>query len=388
MVNNAENFLVEHGRVNNREKCIEMIMKLSGSDSIDFDYIKSFSENVLNGVIYLDRELNEVSEDKADFKWVNIGYKRFDHNLYAQFKKTNIGWIGAFIGTRHVLKNNIENHRYTSDTVDLRSKDDLPTSEDFEGNKVCTEIYDRLLLKEHWKSNKYGVNRLLKYIEIITRKVQHNIENMIEDGYVLNSTEDCIVINTGLLDNFMSDIYICFDISGDLFHNPSVVDNKAHLIKKGFSRDKIKVMPSLVKFYEKASDLVFIADIDDFDIDDSNRLDHIINERRERFPESYKDIPSNVICNKLRTSIEQAIKISQRDYKYIVPMYNINSDSIQFLIPLHLDNSIEEIPELVLVVSEYQGFYTVKTILRLSDAYDNARIISRPGNSWLQLEDK
>ena len=123
--------------------------------------------------------------------------------------------------------------------------------------------------------------------------------------------------------------------------------------------------------------------IDEFDLEDDYRLNHIINERRDRFPEEYANVPSDIICDKIKSAIHKAIKISSRDYKYIVPMYNLKTNKIQYLMPLHLDRSIDEAPELTIVIGERNGFWCVYTILNTDDAYDNARLLCRPDNTWL-----
>ncbi len=69
-------------------------------------------------------------------------------------------------------------------------------------------------------------------------------------------------------------------------------------------------------------------------------------------------------------------------------MYNIKNDNIQYLIPLYINNSIIDEPELVLVVAKLNGFFEVMTILVPDDAYDNARLLSMQGNSWLKPKER
>ena len=115
------------------------------------------------------------------------------------------------------------------------------------------------------------------------------------------------------------------------------------------------------------------------------RLNHIIGERRIRFPTEYCETPSDILCEKVKAAIGKALRISERDYKYIVPMYNLKMHKIQYLMPLYLNKSIEDSPELVIVVGESNGFYIVYTILTTDDAYDNARLLCRPDSTWLKL---
>lgn len=143
--------------------------------------------------------------------------------------------------------------------------------------------------------------------------------------------------------------------------------------------------PEPLRFYNTIDELLLSASIDDFDLSDINRLNHIINERRDRFPERYKTQNEDQIAEKLKTAIETALKISKRDYKYIVPMYNLQQDRIQYLMPLYLDNPIDDVPELVLVVGKNPKYNlcSIMTIISREDAYMNARLIARPDATWL-----
>lgn len=250
---------------------------------------------------------------------------------------------------------------------------------------LCSTIYSRLLFKEDWKYANYS--KLIEYIKHICMKVSQDIEsNKSNNGWILSGDKHRVCINTGLVDKFNSDIYV-IDLDyeeKDIYKkNLIMIDGKSQLVKQGFSKESIIKMPKPVKFYENRSELIFEGTIEDFDIDNIIRLEHIIEERRHRFPDVYKDIPADVLCSKIRASVISAVRMSERDYKYFVPMYSFKYSCIQYLIPVYLDKSIGDIPELSAVIGMSNGFYCVYTVLNTDDAYNNARLISKPDNTWL-----
>lgn len=257
------------------------------------------------------------------------------------------------------------------------------------GNGYLDEIYNSLLMKESWGSDRRLLNN---YIYNIKLKIINDISNndfkdTKGNGYVLNEERTKIIVNTGLVNTYCNDIYIqCnVDRNKEYIHlnKDSIMACKSKLITLGFNRDDIIELPQPIRFYTDKSQLIFNASIDDFDFSDAQRFHHIIQERRGRFPEKYQSMPDDVLADKLVSGIKRAVKISARDYKYIVPMYNPKMDMLQFLVPIYMDNSIDDTPELALVIGEYNGFYTICTALDLDSAYTDARLISPPDNNWL-----
>ena len=258
-------------------------------------------------------------------------------------------------------------------------------------NDIINDIYERLLIKENWKcSNK---NRLGFYLRgvclFLWREQKANPKLIKGNGYTFSDDQKYCVINTGLLDTYGNFIYL-------IDHSPSIPDfytkvvsvmyNKAALLKFNFNIDNVKYLPSPIKFVDDKSSLIFDAQYDDFDLDDTSHLFHIISERIGRFPDKYKDEAPLVICDRIKSAIRQAIMISQTDYKYVIPKYDFLRKGVQFLIPLYLDNTPESAPELTIVVDKQtDGIWSIYTVLYSDDAYDDARLISRANDSWLNM---
>ena len=250
---------------------------------------------------------------------------------------------------------------------------------------VAEEIYDKLLVKEDWANEDYA--RLCFYIQSIIYYVQNKaLANKDIEGVICSINNDKALINTNLIDNYGNFIYIIDHnyMSFDFNKKPiTVMKSKSSLIDEGFDIKSIKILPEVLKFVESPSELIFDGDINDFDLEDEEHLNHIINERRYRFPDKYSNVSCKLICDKIRTSIEQAVKISKIDYRYVIPMYNIRLLEVEFLIPLHLDTHYGQTPELAIIVTNKNGLWKIFTILPTADACENARLISNIKDSWI-----
>lgn len=259
-------------------------------------------------------------------------------------------------------------------------------------NDILNDIYERLLIKENWKIN--SKNRLGFYLRgiclFIWREQKNNPDILRGNGYTFSDDMKYCIINTGLMDTYGNFIYL-------IDHSPSIPDfytkivsimyNKAALLKFNFNINNVKYLPSPIKFVHNNNELIFDAQYEDFDLDDTSHLFHIINERIGRFPDKYAKESPLVICERIKSAIRQAILISQTDYKYIVPKYDFSRKQIQFLIPLYLDNTLDTSPELTIVVGKQENeIWSIYTVLYSDDAYDDARLISKASDSWLNMK--
>lgn len=151
----------------------------------------------------------------------------------------------------------------------------------------------------------------------------------------------------------------------------------------GFSSKKVPLPP---EFFKEVTEIVFHGD---WEIDSNlERYSHIIEERLERFPDKYRSLDKGTLSTLLDNAIVFARKIAQRNYKFIVPMYYPRFNRIQLLMPIYLEMSISLQPDFALVLtpdSDYK-LYIPETILGLEDVYQDARLIAKPDESWLNPE--
>lgn len=251
------------------------------------------------------------------------------------------------------------------------------------------DIYERLLIKERWLSN--NKNKIGFYLKglclfIWQERQTMNTNELHGNGFTFSEDKSKCVINTGLLDTYGNYIYL-------IDHTPHIADfysksvsimyNKSLLLNYKFNLLDIRKLPEPSEIIKDKSKLIFDANIDDFDLDDDLHLKHIIAERKHRFPVKYQKESDLALSNKIKDAIVQAIKISKSDYRYIIPKYDFTRKDIQFLIPFFLDKSLDESPELTIVVGKQQGIWCIYTVLDTEDAYDDARLICRPSNNWI-----
>lgn len=120
-------------------------------------------------------------------------------------------------------------------------------------------------------------------------------------------------------------------------------------------------------------------------LDDTFHLKHIIDERKDRLPESLKSKSPVEIYMFLKMSIEYAVKMSKLDFNFILPSYSLANNEVQFLIPFY-EKIGEEEPSCVIVVSKMNNRWILKTILTIDIAYNNARLLGIPNANWLGVK--
>lgn len=254
---------------------------------------------------------------------------------------------------------------------------------------LIQDIYERLMVKENWmqRTNRNRLGFYLKGIFIVVKFSMKMNGNAIRgNGYIYSEDRTKCVVNTGLWDVYGNNIYLIDHTPYTLdFYNKklSIMVNKAALLAMGFSIENVKYLPEPIKFVTDRSQLIFDADISDFDFNDDMHLNHIIEHRRFRFPCKYSKTPARVLSDKVKDAIVQAIKIQKTDYKYIIPKYDFKRQTIQFMVPFHLDTNLNQKPELYIIIGKENGIWQVYTVLYPDDAYDDARMLSKPSNNWL-----
>lgn len=265
----------------------------------------------------------------------------------------------------------------------------------FESVEACNIFLKELAkdsMSEPWeyrnrKDSSFDCPILKSYLEYELERLFYEYEELHkENKIVFNRTKDKVLFNTNLLDKFAHDLIIVGDIVviGGKIHitNLQKTPPLSNLRKMGF--DNTNPLPP--EFFNEINEIVFHCD---WEIDcNLDRYTHIIEQRRERFPNEYKTLDTSALSNKLDNAIKFAQKIAQRNYKFIVPMYYPTSHKIQLLMPIYLENSSASQPDFALVLSPDPQYklYTPETILGLEEVYQDARLIAKPDESWLNPE--
>lgn len=250
-------------------------------------------------------------------------------------------------------------------------------------------------IPEKWNYNSHqsGIPYpiLKSYIENTFEKLK--AEN---NGAKLLKSDDnkYIVFNTGLLDKFFHEIYVIVHVIEEkkekFYRNPYILNSLTDLTKIGFIVNGKRVvkqddLPEPAIFFTNINEVIFHPDIE---IDRNyDKFTHIIEERRERFPREDQERDTTELARKLDNSINYAIAIAKRNYKLVIPMYRPQVAKIQLLMPIYLSGSFTSSPDFALVLDLEDGIYTPETILPLDAAYQNARLITKPDELWLNPDD-
>jgi hypothetical protein len=325
--------------------------------------------------------------------------------IYAVFAKDS---FGRWTGVRFFIKYRLERYHnaYRFGNISFR---------DFaEANTFIKELESSLLPGETWKfkSNGTADYRPKTEYDILESYLHYIFEKLLNDNndptsrnhkkIIFSADQKYALFNSGLLNKFAQDVYILGEVYGDVngkftLSNPIVAGGKVELMRKyNFESAALASFPSVVEFFHNLDDIIYDSDVE-IDLNFDN-LSHIIEDgaKRNRFTEKYTvlyekgDLPA--ITSTLTAAIENARKIAKRNYKYVVPQYRSarrgEPGKIQFLMPIYLDRQYGERPDFALVLnievmSDGSRFYTPETILELSWAYNNARVICKPEDTWL-----
>jgi len=349
---------------------------------------EAYQENRIFGYLPGGRNISLDSAAYAVFqtKWKNsLGEDILA--FYTRDKNDSSGWFGPFFHNRSTCLKNIK----------MSVIGDIGFSSREEMCNFLDEL-ESVAMEEDWSYQTPGTPATPGRIKnpILRSYLEHYYYKLASHSpsRVLKS-ESKMIFNTGLVDDFMQDIFIQCDIdkSDPLKHyiNPTVIKANERHKYPDFNRKDIK----LATFFTDIRQVIF--DPQHLDSIEPN-WEHIYDdnqkpERRKekRLPERYLEMSKAEFSNYLNAAIGHSITLIQRNYKLLVPQYWKKTDEIQFLMPLYLDRDEKGRPvcttALVLqrMGDESKGnvWYKGETVLNLSMAYGNARLIASPDKSWL-----
>ena len=386
---------------------INRIAYISGICNISMEKIKNFILSNKYSIIGLNDKL-EYRFDNFDrnctILWLHSGYYSKEKDAYGNKKPIFISVVrqddsysGYFVNTPGGLVNvmrkkhpefitEIEENFKSFLNIYLKKikimdegslqKNNITISE-YATLSISSSIHDSLLI-HNWNSVK-GLDR---YIKLIGCRLVDLVEQKKEEYYILNEKQDAI-INSGLFDKFGNDIKILytFNHSTGLYDADALIQSKISYIQNGFTKEQASVKITPIRMYDK--DDVFDAEYQDFDVNYES-FEHIIEERRDRFPQVLKETGASIIADKIDKSLKIAIEMNKRDDSYIKPYYTANRQKVSWAIPLHIETEIGEKPELVLIcrqTNEY--FYEIKTILPYDESVQDKMLATRLySNLW------
>jgi hypothetical protein len=230
-----------------------------------------------------------------------------------------------------------------------------------------------MAMPENW-SYRHTVNT--RPNPILFSYLVHTFERLHEQDRVATENE-WACFNTGLVTPNQEEIFVLLE--------KNRVPEKQPWFLKGFRREsdrdliRFASLPDIATYFDDPKDLLY-----DPRIDLRPRYDHIMDDNPDRFPSPYNDRSDEEIKHQLRNILEGAIEHAkrriQRNYKTAVPQFY--QGRLQLLIPLCI--TARSRADLALVVEKTENTYTAATCLPLDWAYNNARLIARPDDEWLQ----
>jgi hypothetical protein len=404
------NYILQHGEVKNIDTAYKGLItaaKMKNRNCILYTQdIQDLFINTTNEFYFENaRSINDFVESKKEdinesnknpiLKLVKLStdYNIFEDNIYIGYKYNiyNKYWQGAYVGTKDFLFNRFFNVLF--DFKEHTKINENHTSENVSLENFVKEIYNNLMLKETWEENNF--KKLKNYITSLANAALSKLKNKtLSDIYYkkwnYNSTE-YILLNSKLLDKFGNWIYILYKVrkkydrdnnrvSFDLFE-PIMINSSRQLITYGLQINLKDVQP--IQFYEKKEDLIFEGNIEEFDLEDTIILSHMLEDRADRLPESLQKRSPFEQSSIIKSSIEYAVNISKFNYNFIIPCFFITEDKMQYLVPIFEKVGIDEKACNAIIVNKVNEIYILNTILTIEDAYNMARLISIPSATWL-----
>lgn len=346
-----------------------------------------------------DRDGAPVTETMAKFIAFNTGYQTLEgEDVYGWFEKEE---NGVFVGVNWNTMTEIRAYASVQKFQLKSFKMGKFYFKDLDNCNAFLEDLARKTIDEDWnykkKPSRISAPILRSYIQTLFSKLEKEQEAGESEKIIRSRDGSHIIFNTNLLDRFFNDEYIIAEVkkiddTEEVYINPVRVskDSGSELIKYGFSRN---VAPKPPKFFDNVNEVIFHPE---YYIEKSyDSLTHIIEQRIDRFPGEQKGKTADYLASKLYNAIDYALAIAQRNYKYIVPIYYPRFDTISFIMPIFLEKSYKKRPDFALVLQNIppvlndegkvieEGYYVARTILDLEDGYQDARVIAKPDESWL-----
>lgn len=373
--------IYKFGFVINRDTFVNELSKLMGC-SITFDEINSEVDKLVpvyfNSRGYDKFQGNPVEESKAKYLKICPNFKTDKGDfICGLFERNN---KGIMVGVKWATACDINAYIEASSKFQIGK---LFFDRWDDGDRFLQDIKQKAL-PEPWNFGNDDKFRILKsYLENVFERLLHESKTN-ANKLIYSKDNRYVLFNTNLLDRYSHEIYIVVEARKDgRFWNPKYSKGLKERLEQGFS----KSVPSPPSFFNNIDDIIFHTS---WDVDkEYEAFNHIIEERRERFADIYKNMATEKLAKKLQDAIDFAVVLAQRNYKFIVPMYRPQLNSIQLLMPIYLDGIYDTKPDFALVLtpdSENQ-MYLPETILSLDMCYQNARLIAKPDETWLNPDD-
>jgi hypothetical protein len=341
----------------------------------------------------VDRQGNPIPQTQATYAVYDTGFKtKGGDEILGVFSRKSLTrqFEGIDFATKEKLKEIIEdNLLFKMGLIYF----DNPNSSWEDGYSFIEELA-ATAIPEKWT---YGNQTSAIPHPILKSYVEHIFTRLTKEKggekLLRDDNKRFALFNLGLLNIYFKPIYLIVETKNEdgkeYYANPFILKKRTTLADIGFTIDGKPIserqLPEPAQFYDNINEIIFKPEPEFYDPDDE-KLKHIIQERKSRFPEVYQTKTTTELAVILDTAIKCSYELSKRNYKLVVPQYRPQEDKIQYLMPIYLGATFNKLPDFALVLDHESGYYKPETILDLDDAYQNARLIAKPDNFWLNPE--
>lgn len=404
--------------ITNVEQLITNMEKYLGCD-IDLNEVLEYINGSKNVFYYVDCKLNSsmCEQPESLYLWIDTGLKKGKRPIFISLVRRKDTYEGYYFGDadwlagsmieynpvyRKYIVSNLprfkEKYSKKMENVSageqinitkIKDSADLSEVEEVKCSSVSSvltgnlyeEVYNNLLIN-NWKS----IKGLERYIKIIGCRAEQLVEMGKQEYFIMNHIKS-IVVKTGLLDKFAADILMLYkwNVKQNGYVAEKMITSKRELISEGFEKDDIERRIKTINFFdENEPESLKGVSAEDFDLN-TNCLKHILEQRRDRFPEEVLDCTDDFLAGKLRESLSMGLKIMEHDVHYAKPSYSAKNKAITWYMPFHVHKSIAEKPELVFAIrmDAERMYYEVKTVLPYNDEIaDRITALSLYGVNW------
>ena len=239
----------------------------------------------------------------------------------------------------------------------------------FEDFQKSVEELKNLAMNEDW-NYKYSPTRKCP---ILSNYIYHTFAKIKEENKIEINNDFCI-FNTGLVTENQEGIY-------GFFQKNKKPNTTIPWFFKGWRKEsdrdlvKFSKLPDSANYFNDPSELIYNTNLEL-----RINIDHIIQDNKDRFPDSLRSMDDYQLGNILQGTINDAKKRIKRNYKTAIPQFF--NGKLQLLIPLCLLSKSKA--DLALVIEKENDTYRASTCLTLDMAINNARLIAKPDDEWLK----
>lgn len=224
-----------------------------------------------------------------------------------------------------------------------------------------------------------------KPFRILENYIEFTYNRLEEENKMLVSSEGKkMCMNTGLLTKYRQEIVALFTkYSGSYLPNCKWCFVGFYKSSDRIITDEFDRIPEIADYTSDTTDLIY-----DRHLRIVCQKEHIIDDNFQRFLEAgYND---QSLINALLDNAIKTIELKlQRNYKLALPFYYHNTETgekkIQLLAPLYMAGAPVK---LALVLDRKENHYEAITVLPVTWAYMNARVIVRPEEEWAKIVDE